>query len=111
MTTIDLELERIGKAPAFIKVDVEGYDLQALRGAIRTLQSGAVRLVKFEHNQNGPIEPFLEFFASVGWKVFALDKSGRPSLDRTMIDTNMNLFACPIGSPILQRLQGSAAPQ
>ena len=109
MTTIDHELERIGRAPAFIKVDVEGHDLPALRGGVRTLQSGSVRLVKFEHNQTEPIELLLGFFGSLGWTVFALDKLGRPTLDSTLIRTNFNLFACPATSPALLRLNRGVA--
>src|SRR5262245_11873605 len=34
LTTIDIELEWLGKRPAFIKVDVEGHDYQVLEGAL-----------------------------------------------------------------------------
>lgn len=95
MTTIDRELEKLGRQAAFIKVDVEGQDLAALKGAIRTLRSGSVKLVKFEHNQSEALAPILDFFDELGWVVFALDDRGRPTRDRARIERNMNLFAAP----------------
>ncbi len=38
LTTIDLEVERGAKPPEFIKMDVEGHELTALRGAVNTLR-------------------------------------------------------------------------
>ena len=93
LTTIDEEVERLGIRPAFIKIDVEGHDLMALRGSERTLRSGAVRLVKFEHNQSEPLQPFEAFFGQLGWCIFALDGGGKPTLEPTLIGRNENLFA------------------
>lgn len=95
LTTIDDEVERIGRLPAFIKVDVEGFDLLALRGSERTLRSGCVKLVKFEHNQSEPMDPLGSFFGGMGWTVFALDGMGEPTLDNQAISHNCNLFAMP----------------
>jgi FkbM family methyltransferase len=93
MTTIDRELEKVGRQPTYIKIDVEGHDLAALKGASRALRSGSVKVVKFEHNQSDPLAPLLAFFDSLGWVVFALDERGKPSTDRAHIERNMNLFA------------------
>lgn len=95
MTTIDKELGKINRSPSFIKTDVEGHDLPALRGAVNTLRKGTVRLVKFEHNQSEPLDPLLEFFEAIGWKVFALGKAGEPTDERRYVSQNMNLFAAP----------------
>jgi hypothetical protein len=95
MTTIDDELERVGRQAAFIKVDVEGQDLAALQGAIRALRGGSVRLVTFEHLPTDPLTPLLDFFESLGWKVFALDDRGCPTTEPRLVKRNMNLFAAP----------------
>ncbi len=93
MNTIDNEVITWGHQPSFIKIDVEGQDLNALKGARQTLLSGTVRLVKFEHNHEDALVPLLEFFESIKWGVFALDNKGRPTLDKNYINKNMNLFA------------------
>jgi FkbM family methyltransferase len=95
MTTIDKELGIINRSPTFIKTDLEGHDLLALRGAVETLRNGTVRLVKFEHNQSEPLEPLLDFFKALNWKVFALDRRGKPTDQQPYIGRNMNLFASP----------------
>lgn len=94
MTTIDDELEKLGRQATFIKTDVEGHDLAALKGAVRALRSGPVRLVKFEHNQSETLAPLLDFSDSLGWVMFALDASGRPTTETPRhVERNMNLFA------------------
>jgi FkbM family methyltransferase len=95
LTTIDDELERIGRSPSFIKIDVEGHDFLALNGCARALRSGSVRLVKFEHNQRDPLEPIEQFFGELGWQIFALDRRGNITFDKAVIASNMNLFAAP----------------
>lgn len=95
MTTIDVELEKLGRTAAYIKIDVEGQDLAALRGSVNALRSGNTRLVKFERNQSEPLEPCLEFFDSLGWRVFALDRTGKPTSDSAVVARNMNLLAMP----------------
>lgn len=95
VTTIDIEVERLGRSPSFIKVDVEGQDLPALRGALRTLRSGSVKLVKFEHLPQEPLDPMLQFFRELGWTVFGLDAAGRRTTDQRDIESNLNLFAAP----------------
>jgi hypothetical protein len=95
LTTLDNELRRLNMRPAYIKIDVEGQDLNALKGALDTLRSGCVRLVKFEHNEGEPLPPIMELFASLGWTVFTLDRRGRITDDARLIATNMNLMAAP----------------
>lgn len=94
-TTIDNELQRLGMRPAYMKIDVEGQDLPALQGALNTLRSGCVRLVKFEHNAPEPLQPVLDFWKELGWQVFALDRD-RISQDRARLERDMNLFAAPM---------------
>jgi len=95
MTTIDSIVERHKFGPAFIKLDVEGYDLPALKGAIRTLGSGSVRLVKFEILDFGTFPEFKSFFTNINWKIFALSDNGKPITDEECFKTQLNLFASP----------------
>ncbi len=95
MTTIDKEVRLWGESPAFIKIDVEGQDLNALKGALNTLKNGSVKLVKFERNQSEPLIPIIEFFSEIKWQVFSLDKKGIPSTSGNLISQDMNLFAMP----------------
>ena len=51
MTTIDRFLEsRSIEAISMVKIDTEGFDLLVLRGAERSLSSGAIELIQFEYN-------------------------------------------------------------
>jgi FkbM family methyltransferase len=93
LTTIDQEVQQRGMQPAFIKIDVEGQDLNALKGARSTLTSGCVKLVMFEHNSRDELAPLLDFFKSINWKVFCLDGAGKVSESEELIHKNMNLFA------------------
>jgi FkbM family methyltransferase len=102
-TTIDNELARLGMRPAYMKIDVEGQDLPALQGAIETLRSGCVRLVKFEHNAPEPLQPVLDFWKELVWEVFALDRD-RITQDRARLERDMNLFAAP--KEVFGALQG-----
>jgi FkbM family methyltransferase len=95
LTTIDVELKKMGKKPTFIKVDVEGLDLDVLQGSIDTLKNGSVQLVKFERNSSEPLNPLIQFFENISWLVFALNKKGRATRDFEIVSKNMNLFACP----------------
>jgi len=95
MTTLDKELNRIGQSPSFIKVDVEGQDLEVLKGTANTIRSGCVKLIKFERNKSEPLEPIKEFFEGFEWGVFALNDKGLITEDKNAINKNMNLFAAP----------------
>ncbi len=95
LTTIDTEVERLGWEPTYMKIDVEGQDLPALRGAMKTLRSGCVRLVKFEHNASEPLLPLLSIFETLGWKVFTLHKGQITDAPR-YLESEMNLFAAPL---------------
>ena len=95
ITTIDEALRQIDRKPAFIKIDVEGYDFKALQGAEQTLQAGSVRLVKFENNDKQLIDAIAGFFDRLGWRLFALNKEGAPTADKQAINKANNLFAAP----------------
>jgi FkbM family methyltransferase len=95
MTTIDLLVSAYKIRPAFIKLDVEGYDYFALKGAEQTLRSGAVKLVKFEILDFSTFGQFKEFFSSIGWRLFALTEKGQPVADEGFFEKQLNLFAAP----------------
>lgn len=95
--TIDQLMKEYNMQPAFIKTDVEGFDLQALQGGLNTLKSGSVQLVMFEHTRGNTEElgAFRQFFDSIGWKMYGLDKDGRLEHDANKMDNMLNLFARP----------------
>jgi FkbM family methyltransferase len=96
LVTLDTALENIGKPEiSFIKTDLEGYDLDALRGARLTLLSDNIRLVLFERWATTELDEFLQFFNEIGWTVFALDKNGQPSMLPMQLSQSRNLFATP----------------
>jgi FkbM family methyltransferase len=95
MTTIDDEIRVLNNQPAYIKIDIEGFDFEALKGAVNTLRDGKVKLVKFETNKKEHIRDILVFFKSLSWEVFALDEFGKPSQNKQLIFSNSNLFAAP----------------
>jgi len=45
MTTIDHEVEELGLAPAIIKIDVEGTELDVLKGAAHVLDAHRPRVL------------------------------------------------------------------
>ena len=96
MTIIDDEMDQLGNPLcAFIKVDLEGYDLDALIGAKKTLSREGVRLVKFERWGSTPLQPFCDFFDAIDWVIFALDRTGCPTYTQPAVTSASNLFAAP----------------
>jgi len=96
MTTIDYEMKKIGNPTcAFIKTDVEGYDLDVLIGAIETLKDNNVKLVMFERWQGISLQTYIDFFNNLNWIVFTLDSNGRPTTSKQVIESRGNLFAMP----------------
>jgi len=77
----------------FVKIDVEGFELDVLKGAERIIKESSIRLIQFERLKSTPIKPLLEFFEDKKWKVFALDNDGKPSYDKELINSSHDLFA------------------
>jgi FkbM family methyltransferase len=82
--TLDDDLPR-DLAPRFIKIDVEGAELQVLRGAARTLEEHRP-LVAFEHSGAAAAygttsEDVWRFLAARGMRVFDMDGRGPLGLD------------------------------
>ena len=95
MTTIDVIVSAYDYKPAFLKIDIEGYDLLALRGALKTLTSGTLKLVKFEILDSHVFSEFNQFFQGIGWTIFALDNGANPTIKENILKSQLNLFASP----------------
>jgi FkbM family methyltransferase len=83
----------------FVKIDVEGYELEVLKGAHKLFESKSVRLIQFERLQSIPLDPILDFFERSRWNVFALE-NGLSSFERAVIEKAHDLFAVPAGNAI-----------
>jgi FkbM family methyltransferase len=79
---VTLDDELAGREVSFIKIDVEGYELATLRGALATLgRWRPVVLAEIEHSWSGAsVAPTLELLAGLGYGAWAVDmcKPGRP---------------------------------
>jgi FkbM family methyltransferase len=78
----------------FVKIDVEGYELEVLRGMV-SLLDGPVppKLVQFERLERTPIQPLLDFFRARRWTVFAVGDDCMPTTDAAAIQSAHDLMA------------------
>jgi FkbM family methyltransferase len=74
LVTLDKLAERLPKRPlTFIKMDVEGHELSALKGAHQTLRSHApVLLVEVVYGLRETVEMTFEFLWSLGYSSYVL---------------------------------------
>ncbi len=77
LTTLDAELDRLGLASLDLwKIDMEGYELQALQGATRSLREKRIGALYVEATgESGRAS--LDFIRSCGYQPCALHESGR----------------------------------
>ena len=65
-----------------LKIDVEGHELAVLRGAVKTLERGIIKLVQFEFggtnlDSRTALQDFFYFFKDFGFKIGVAQPSGR----------------------------------
>jgi FkbM family methyltransferase len=77
----------------FIKIDVEGFELEVLKGAENLIDKSSVKIIQFERLKTTPLEPILKIFKKHGWEVFTLNKDSIPSFDKEDIEKAHDLFA------------------
>ncbi len=78
---------------SFMKIDVEGFELEVLKGAQNLIEKSSLSLIQFERLKSTPLEPILEFFKKRGWEIFALNDDGVPSFALEEIKKAHDLFA------------------
>jgi FkbM family methyltransferase len=79
----------------FIKVDVEGYELNVIKGMKDILESGRVKFIQFEYggtyfDAGIKMNDVIEIFDSYGYKVFDYSNSQFRQLDSFVDDFNYN---------------------
>lgn len=65
----------------FVKLDIEGHEIHALNGAVKTLRSGAIRALSFEFggcniDSRTFFRDFWYFFADLGFRIYRLTPLG-----------------------------------
>lgn len=81
----------------FLKVDVEGYELQVLRGATRLLESGEIDLVQLECGfgvtaVHVALDTFIDFLRPYSYQVYGIyeqSKDWRPGAGRRLMYANV----------------------
>jgi len=108
--TLDLVVESIGRRPALLKIDVEGYEAHVLRGARALLQSPSAPVICFELNPMtlGEVGSSVASVAAElrGYRFFYVDDFegqkiplGKEIPDLVSLTWCCNLFAAPRSGP------------
>jgi FkbM family methyltransferase len=61
-------------APRIIKIDVEGFEYEVLKGASSLWSGSAPPITVFEYNFTSPRKNLYEFFAVKGWRLFVISE-------------------------------------
>lgn len=93
-TSLDEDLPSdIKQRLSFLKIDVEGGELQVLKGARATMAASPHLLILFERLKHTPIDNLMEFFATQNYCVFAIS-GGQPTRSMETVRRAHDLFAC-----------------
>jgi FkbM family methyltransferase len=81
VTAADIVREQGWSTVSLVKIDVEGFDLQVLRGARPLLADRAVEVLQFEYNDswayaNDTLQDALEMLGGYGYRVWNLARNG-----------------------------------
>ena len=115
-TTLDAVVDRSGGAPPrLLKIDVEGFELDVMKGAARLLSGADAPLVLFESHP-APLAPGQATFADIqgwladhGYQLFGLTPRGlRPLAAGATGPLSQNTLAArpPAHAAVLERLAG-----
>ena len=80
IVTIDSVIEN--RTVSGLKIDVEGFEIEVLRGCARALSERRIRLVQLEWNGTSQAavgtdrQPVADFLASYGYRLYRPDQSG-----------------------------------
>ena len=77
LETLDHALSEVSSAVDVLKIDVEGYELNVLRGAIKTLKRTKfvileISLARDENFRNQRVFPLFEFMRNVGFHLYSI---------------------------------------
>jgi FkbM family methyltransferase len=92
LITVDSIVETTGRVPSFLKIDTEGNDFDVLKGAIKLIRSGKLRMVQFERLPQTDFSGIRNFLANEDWVVFALERN-LPVTDEEALERSQNIFA------------------
>jgi FkbM family methyltransferase len=97
-----VRLDDLGVDPIAVKIDVEGWELQALQGMQRTLKR-CFPLLMIELNQPERFMPWLEDF---GYRFYGFDAASGSLTTHKLIEGRLNIFALHPRSPhpVIERL-------
>lgn len=96
MITGDDLSERTGITPTFIKIDVEGQDLNVMKGAKKLLQKDALKLIMVEATDSAMLKGLVSFFEQHNWKPFLITDTGEKTEDIDAEGRGFNLFGAPV---------------
>jgi FkbM family methyltransferase len=81
-----------GRRIGLLKIDIEGYEAEAFRGARQLLSQKRPRMIMFESLEGQLLDALRHAFEQSQYVAFQLDRDGRPEFER--LDAQ-NLFAVP----------------
>lgn len=85
----------------FLKIDVEGYELDVLRGSSNILSNSSKLIILFE---NSSFEEVYDLLESYNFKVFAVNRKGIIIVDKVKLVKMYNLFAINKLHPSINKL-------